>query len=526
MSNSVMTPIINVWKRNELGTGMFIVGTISCMIGVILSFSGNMTDAAEMIGVGIPFILAGTNIILQPSKLPIYEMYKGFYGKCIEGNWILILECLVPTISITLFFQSYPDNWNDPIFYMVFIPYGVCIFLLTINILFSTDEKDREIDRIREELKKSHAIIREKEEMCKDDAAPNYAIDFATGINRNIDELKSIMDTLKGAIDSGAKDIAMMTASVANKYRSDNTQLHNDVQNFKQRAEKEKADFKERVNERMIKNLMNTLYEIDELRQYKDKGTSYTIGDIDKIKDNIYSIFRDEEIDIINPSIGDNFDDKKCCAIQTIETDKFPGNKIVDIKKIGCMFKSGKVIKYADVVVSKSNVKTDEGVDTKIEDKAKTEDAKVDIKTKPEDNKADNKIKTGDMIKADNNVKIGDNKVDNKHGFLDSISAFLASLLGGQKVEDTNVDIKTKVEDTKVDNKIKTGDKTKVDNKIKIVDKAKVYVKPDKVDINTDVYVKPDKVDISTKVDINADKADITTKAEDHKSKNNDKIKK
>jgi molecular chaperone GrpE (heat shock protein) len=131
------------------------------------------------------------------------------------------------------------------------------------NILSNIDKKEEEIEFIRRELEDSKTTIKEQEKLCEDNAAPEYVTSFATGLKRNVDELISIMGVLKTSIDHGAKDIANMTTSVANKYRFDNEQLHKDVQNFKQRAEKEKIDSKERANERLIKSLMNTLFNID-----------------------------------------------------------------------------------------------------------------------------------------------------------------------------------------------------------------------------------------------------------------------
>ena len=379
------TTIKNTWQRNKLGVGMFMIGIILCIIGTMLSliwklgfaYSQKTPYVIAMIGVGIPFILTGINITLQPPKLPIYKWYyrwyKGIYTNYIEENEILIIECVVSIILIMLLFISYPDGWHYPNLYIILIPYAVCIFLLIINILFNIDTKETEIEYIRKELKESNIIIKEKEEMYRDNAAPDYTIEFTNKLKRNIDELKTIMDELKINIDSGAKDIVERTTSTANKYRSDNEQLHNDVQKFKQRIEKEKIEFKERINERIIKNLMNTLHNIDELKQYKDKNANYSERDIEKIKDDLYNILKNENIEIINPSIGDDFDDKKCCAIQTVETDKFPEKKIIDVKKIGCMFKSGKIIKYADVIVSKNKMKTDKDDKTRADNKTKIE---------------------------------------------------------------------------------------------------------------------------------------------------------
>jgi hypothetical protein len=182
------------------------------------------------------------------------------------------------------------------------------------------------------------------------------------------------------------------------------------------------------------------------LKQYKDKD-AYTVGDVDKIKEDIYNILKSEDVEIINPSIGDDFDDKKCCAIQTIDTDKFPGKKVVDIKKIGCMYKSGKVIKYADVIVSKGkeikeDVKAENKQDIKISENVEIGDKgqmiqpigeKIETKI---DTKVDIKIGKDIKTKVDDRIDIKIDTEENKPNF---ISSFLASIFGNSKEKEEKI---------------------------------------------------------------------------------------
>jgi molecular chaperone GrpE (heat shock protein) len=493
MIDNPVTIIKDSWRTNKLGAGMFTVGTVLCVIGVTLStiwrlnfisISDNVVYVVTIIGIGIPFMLAGIGVLLRrPQKSPtcmmsegIIENYTGLtnenyargvnetyivetHENYIDKNEILIIELIVSFLLVVLLFASYPDGWDYPKFYVLALPYAICLFLLTINILSNINDKEIEISCIRKEVEHSDMIIKEKEEMCKDNSAPDYTTDFAKKLNRNIDELKTIMDELKIGIDIGTKDIAERTAMVANKYKSDNDRLHNDLNGFKQRTEKEKIELKERANERVIKSLMNMLHDIDDLGKYRDKDASYTVSDIGGIKENIYDIIKNEGVDIINPSIGDNFDDKKCCAITTVDTDKFPGNKIVDIKKIGCMFKSGKVINYADVVVSKSNVKIEDNtkIDTKVDTKV---DAKVDAKVQIE------------VIKMNTKVDAKTDDKTNTKTFIQYLIEYIETIIRGKADNDE--------QNKKDDNK-------KDDNK-------KVHVMPEfkKKDDNNEVRIVPE----------------------------------
>ncbi len=488
MISSTVTIIKNAWNISKLGITMFAIGIILCITGVILSFivklslsslSENISYVAVMIGTGIPFTLVGINLLLQPQKKGVYENY-------IEKNEILIIEWMVSIVLVILFFKSYPDGWNYPKLYVLFIPYTICIFLLVINILFNIDKKETEISCVRKEIERSENIIKEKEEMCKEHSAPDYATEFASSLKKNIDELKIIMDDLKVNIDVGIRGIAERTSSVAYKYKYDNERLHDDMIKFKQRTEKEKLDFKERTNERIIKNLMNMLYEIDELKQYRDNDSNYSVGDVDKIKENIYNILKNEGIDIINPSIGDDFDDKKYCAIQTMETDKFPEKKVVDIKKIGCMFKSGKVINYANVIVSKKINKEDDVkiVDNKIGVKTEVIPENVGFKDKIEDSKIVSKdgIEYVETKTEDDKVKVEDDI-----SILEHIGRMLKRILepmGSEViiVNDTKrIKKEEKIDDTKQIKKEEKIDDTKQIKKEEKIDDTKQIKKEEKI---------------------------------------------
>jgi len=424
--------------------------------------------------------------------------YDEWTDKNFVGNsGILIIELVASLVLAILLFASYPNGWNYPNFYILILLYATCLLLLTVGVLSNMSEKETDISYMRKEIECSNMIIEEREEMCKDNSAPDYTTDFAKKLNGNIDDLKIIMDELKISIDIGAKGIAERTATVANKYRSDNEKLHNDLQGFKQRTEKEKIESKERANERVIKSLMSTLYSIDELSKYRDKDANYTVGDIGKIKEDIYNIIKNESVDIINPSIGDNFDDKKCCAVKTIETDKFPGNKIVDIKKIGCMFKSGKVINYADVVVSKSDIKVEDNteVDAKVDTKL---DTKANIKNQVEANKVDTKLDTKANIKNQVEANKVDTKLDTKANIKTQVEANKANIK--TQVEANKANIKTQVEANKnviqdiieyIKNKI--FGKTDNDEQNKKDENNKGYIMPNikKKDENNKGYIMP-----------------------------------
>ena len=376
MTNNFTHIIKNVWRINKLGSGIFISGMILFIVGIIYSiiWKANFNSSSDVIsyvvttiGTGIPFILTGINIILNPVKenLKLTIRERSYLEDCInyiEENKILSVGFVISITFIIFFFISYPEGWYYPQIYIVYILYMIGISLLIIHTFSNTAN-------IREKLEESNRIINQKEEMCKEETIPDYITEFTNNLKKDIDDATT--------------NLSERTVSSIRKYKLDNEQLHNDVQNFKQRIEKEKDDSKKYANERIIKNLMKMFHSIDYTLKYKDnKDINNMINDVEGIKKDLNNILKDEEIEIINPSIGENFDDTKCCATQSIDTDKFPDNKIMEVKKLGYRFKSGKVI-CADVAVSKNNNKQKPIVDKNKQGRVTDKDEKID-KNKPE----------------------------------------------------------------------------------------------------------------------------------------------
>lgn len=329
-----MDSIKNIWQRNRLGSGMFIGGIALCIISAALSIilnispishSGYVSYLITMIGLGLPLIFYGSNTIMKYS----------------EKNYISFLGFVITISFAILFFTSYSDSQYHDRLYVIYSFYSAGMLLLIVDTFLKINKKESDTILLLEETNKAYLMIKERYDMCKDEAVPDYISEF--------------VKKLKEDIDSRTKELSDMTIRSIRRYKTDNDRLHDDVQKFKQRTEKEKSDFKDRANEMIIKDLVNVIVNIDELGQHKH-DSNYTIDDIKRIKDYLFNILKDEEVEIINPSIGDNFDDKRCCAIETVENDKFPENKIVSVKKIGCLLRSGKVVKYADVVVSKNKL--------------------------------------------------------------------------------------------------------------------------------------------------------------------------
>lgn len=390
MTNNFTSIMKNVWKISKSGLLLFISGMILFIVDVIYSiiwrvnFSSSPDEISyivTIIGIGIPFVLAGINMILNPVKENPNIIIRGRdyledFMNYVKGYNMLLAGLTLSIMFIIFFFMSYPDGWYYPNTYIVYIFYMIGISMLIVD-TFSNAAN------VIEKLGESNRIIKQKEDMCKEETIPDYITEFANNIKKDIDD----------AVDN----LSERTVSSIKKYRLDNEQLHIDVQNFRQRIEKEKGDSKKYANERIIKNLMKMLHSIDYTLKYKDnKDINNMINDVEGIKKDLNNIIKDEEVEIIDPSVGDDFDDTKCCAVQVIETDKSPNNKIMEVKKLGYRFKSGKVI-CADVVVSKNNSKQKPIID----------------KDNKDDNKDDkNKDKKADKDKPENMVNKDDNKVD------------------------------------------------------------------------------------------------------------------
>ena len=331
--------LFNLFKTKNLGFTTFIIGVILCVVGVALyliwklsfaSGSHKISIVVTMIAVGLPLILAGVSAVLKVEKMAYSTVF-------------LSLGIALSLIAIVIFHMYYPENWHYPLIFYAVIPYMIGILSLIVNVFLSAkiEEDERigiigEVNRLEKELEEIHERAKEKEEISKEAALYNYIDKFAEGLKER-------------------------TQLAIQKYQLSNKQLKVDVENYKQRMEEEKVEFKKQANEKIIKKLLDPLDNMDRalniLEQRENEKDEFIKNIIDGIagtQNDLYKVLESEGVEAIE-GVGEEFDPYKQEEVETVIGEQ--NNIVVEVKEKGYRFKGSKVIRPAKVIVSKKETK-------------------------------------------------------------------------------------------------------------------------------------------------------------------------
>lgn len=119
-----------------------------------------------------------------------------------------------------------------------------------------------------------------------------------------------------------------------------------DYDNLRKRIEREKEDLGKLASLKLVLRLLPIL---DSLRQaqnhLKDAGLAITIGELE-------NLLKDEGVEEIKPSKGDNFDHNLHEVTEVVENSQ-EENKIEEVVLSGWKFRDGPVIRYAKIICQK-----------------------------------------------------------------------------------------------------------------------------------------------------------------------------
>jgi len=359
-----------VWQksRNSPGPTITIVGIVSCLVGASFFFIWKVGPASDFqrifivvttIGIGLSLILTGINAILKPPEKEFSYVIFGV-GASISA---MIVLALYPALS--------PEGWYWPALWTIGGLYLVGISALVISAFLNTsakltettsledrlkkavantDEKETEILSLREDLEEARTIIEEKEKVSKEEAIP--------------DDIDKLTAKLKENIDEFAKELNETTRLAIHKHRLNYEQIRNEVENYRQRMEKEKVGLKEQANMKILKNLLEPLGNIDRalvvMKQTRDatEDRKYVVEGIEGMRDQLCKVFESEGAGIIEPVVGEEFDYERHEAVDRIETAEYPEDRVMEVKRRGFWITTsqGVVTEQAKVVVSKRKV--------------------------------------------------------------------------------------------------------------------------------------------------------------------------
>ncbi len=118
-----------------------------------------------------------------------------------------------------------------------------------------------------------------------------------------------------------------------------------DYDNLIKRVEREKNDIEKLVSLRLILRLLQVLDNIERAQVHlKDSGLAIAIGEF-------INVLKDEGLTVINPSIGDEFDEHEMEAIEVVKGQS--NNKVAEVILAGWEYSDGTIVRHAKVKVTK-----------------------------------------------------------------------------------------------------------------------------------------------------------------------------
>ena len=118
-----------------------------------------------------------------------------------------------------------------------------------------------------------------------------------------------------------------------------------DYDNLVKRVERERQDLGKIASVGVIVKLLPVLDNLERAQVHlQDSGLAIAIGEF-------INVLKDEGLSVINPGVGDNFDEQQLEAVEVVDGED--NNKIAEVVLAGWKYSDGTVVRHAKVKVSK-----------------------------------------------------------------------------------------------------------------------------------------------------------------------------
>lgn len=118
-----------------------------------------------------------------------------------------------------------------------------------------------------------------------------------------------------------------------------------DYDNLSKRVERERQDLGKLASIAVLAKLLPVLDNIERAQVHlQDSGLAIAIGEF-------VNILKDEGLSLINPNIGDDFDEQQMEAIEVVKGEE--DNKVAEVILTGWKYNDGSVVRHAKVIVSR-----------------------------------------------------------------------------------------------------------------------------------------------------------------------------
>lgn len=184
-------------------------------------------------------------------------------------------------------------------------------------------------------------------------------------LGTQIDKLKAEVDSLQTArqldsekynhdLEDAKKAIAARLQLRIDEWRKqDEEELKQQIERlqneYKEKEEYAIAPYAKKLVE--ILSLFTTVQHEFHIEGYDEAIVAYKRG-MQSIHDRFYSLLKDINVEQMKITIGDQFDEGTMKAIDSIPSDKYHHNQVIEVKRPGFTL-NGKVLQIADVIVAK-----------------------------------------------------------------------------------------------------------------------------------------------------------------------------
>ncbi len=324
-----------------LGSIILALGVLLCLFGVAQSMAMGLNlgspreeicKVVTKVGIGLPLMFAGINIVLKPERRYVY---------------LIAVSIILSLVAVAIFHAHYVDEWYKPLSrYAVCSLYAIGTLSLIGILLANTIKKESEIEGFKaqkeieiEDLKTELADLDEKLKLKAEIKPDNEFLALRGKLNQHTTKMRGLQRNLR-ELQKDLQEVDLQDFLL-------------DIEDYGVGVRQEKralVDMREKL-------IINLLYLVDRCEvflsdknkksTFKNKMDDKTIDQIESIYGRLQNILKDEGVLQMGVEVGEPFNPLKH------EGEVRGSSKrglIVEILRKGYLLES-KVIRKAEVVV-------------------------------------------------------------------------------------------------------------------------------------------------------------------------------
>jgi molecular chaperone GrpE (heat shock protein) len=330
-----------------LGSAIFMIGVLLCLTGIAQSIGMGLNlrspreeicKVVTVIGIGIPLIFAGINIVLKPAR---------------RYTYLIAFGIAFSLVMVAIFHTHYVKNWPQSLAVNISLSYAACILLLIGILLANTIKKETEIEGFKvkkeieiEDLKTELAEYNKKLSVKLEIKPDNDFLALKANLNQHVSEIAELQRVFQ-EFQQDFEGYGWTSSTKIEELKGAHKKLIIKLLDIN-------ADLKSAIK------FTHRDKEGDKIDKDKDKEmvSRYLV----RINGKLDTALKKEGISPIEMDIGAELYDKdgrKHEIVDVVYTDEYPEGTIVEERRKGYCFNS-KVLRASEVKIAKRK-KNEEG---------------------------------------------------------------------------------------------------------------------------------------------------------------------